>query len=172
MPQTVTARATIVANTTKFATAAIIVNPATGSTTTAVIPASGTGSNQIFTATFSHPSGASALAGGNLLFNFSPSGVNGCWIYYDRANQTVSLANDAATLWTTGGLGLTGNLQNSRCYINLLSSSATVSGNSATLRISMAFKSLFSGTKTIYLRAVPVSGAPGPTEPKGSWISY
>lgn len=139
--------------------------------TTAISPSAGSGSNQVFTAMFSHPNGAAALAGGNILFNSSLTGVNACWLYHDRAANSIALANDDATVWTSARLGAPGSLSNSRCFVNLGGSSASVSGDTITLRVSLAFKSLFAGTKNTYTRLSPISGNPGPFELKGTWSS-
>src|SRR5262249_48564459 len=94
-----------------------------------VTPASGTGATQTFTFAYSDPRGYAAIQSSQILFSnpFVTSGA--CYLYFNRANNTVYLTNDGGTAWQSPvTLGQSGTLQNSQCSVNPAASSTSGSG--------------------------------------------
>src|SRR2546423_12502000 len=85
------------------------------------------------------------------LFDGSPAGANGCWVYYLAATNGLYIYNDAATA-ATGPLnpGGPGTLQNSQCSVYLYGSSVTRSGNTVTMTLAMTVTAAFSATQIVY----------------------
>ena len=65
---------------------------------TSLTPNSGTGSSQVFTAVISE-SNASNITWAQLVMNTSLSGINGCFIHYDRASNVFYLLNNTGTVF-------------------------------------------------------------------------
>ncbi len=118
-----------------------------------VFPSSGSGLSQPFTWTVSSPSGYSNLSDVFALFNTSVSGVNACYIRYNRASNLLYLADNSGTNWLGGFVPLSsGSTGNSYCSIYGTGSSVSTSGNQLSLTVNVAFQSSsFSGTKSSYL---------------------
>src|SRR5439155_21899879 len=118
--------------------------------TVSVTPSSGAGSTQTFAFVFSDPAGYTAILSAQILFSnpFVTSGS--CYLFFNRANNTVYLTNDAGTAWQGPvTLGQTATLQNSQCALNPAASSATGSGTNLTLNLALTFQPSFAGTKNI-----------------------
>jgi hypothetical protein len=82
----------------------------------------------------------------------------------------VWLANDTGN-WPAGlTLGATGTLQNSQCALNVGASSATLSGNTYTLKLVIAFQAAFTGIKNIYSLATSLSGLSSAWQTVGTWM--
>src|SRR5205085_8957051 len=89
-----------------------------------VVPFNGAGSPQVFNMIYQGLN----LTTMSLFFNAavnpqptsSPSSMaNACWIFYDRASDTLSLANDAGSGFLTGfHPGAGGSVANSQCTIS------------------------------------------------------
>ena len=116
-------------------------------------PASGTGNSVSYTAVYSHPAGATALANVELLMNTSASTSYGCGVTYNIAANQFTLANDVASSGSTTVLPGGGSAQNDQCTLNGTGSSASLSGTTLTLTVSLAFGNGFAGNKTVYLSA-------------------
>src|SRR5205807_999571 len=103
-----------------------------------------------------------------VLFGASASTSGACVVSYDRARNALSLLSDTGqatgTTITPGG----GTLQNSQCVVNGAGSSATLSGLTLSLNVSVTFTAAFSGTKNVYMQAASPF-ASTPWQPKGSW---
>lgn len=133
---------------------------ANGPTSDSVTPASGTGSNQVFTAVYSDSAGAAALTNLQFMVNSSFSGIPRCWVMATPAG--IFLANDAANAWTGPG---TTTLSNSQCSLDAAGSSLVRSGNTATVTLSLSFTAAFAGLKTVYMLAGESASAANWTAP-------
>ncbi len=127
--------------------------PATTPAVTSVSPASGSGSTVNFTATFADSGGGATLTTAALLVNTSASTGFGCYVNYNAALNLFSLYNDAGTavLATVAPGG--GSIQNDQCALSGAASSATVSGTSLSVVISLTFQPTFAGGMSVYLQA-------------------
>ncbi len=130
-------------------------------------PSSGSGYTQWFQLVYSNSTGGANLGGGGVLFNSSPSGAGGCWVYYAQAKNTLSLANDAGTAWTSIHAGGSGTLANSQCTVN--GGSAAVFGNYVQVSLLLTFNGSFAGSRNAYLYAVSQSGSASAYQRMGTW---
>jgi hypothetical protein len=153
---------------------AVAMYGAAGGTPSAVsvVPASGSGSGQIFALQYGDTAGATDLASAWVWF--TPSLISGtgssCLLQYGQATNTLFLMNDAGSAWLSAGLGAGGTLQNSQCSVALGgSATAVASGNSLTLTLPVTFTSGFAGTKTTYLYAATASGTITSWQARGNW---
>jgi glucose/arabinose dehydrogenase len=140
-------------------------------TADSVTPNAGSGSSQSFAFQFSDTAGAMDLQQGWIWINasFASTLANTCLAYYTRATNTVSLIDDAGTMWMTATLGSGGTLQNSQCAIALGSSTTVLSGNALTLTLALTFKPAFSGAKNIFTYAQNGSGINSGWQTRGTW---
>jgi hypothetical protein len=121
-------------------------------TANSVTPASGSGSSQTFTYSFSDPNGFADIVAAEMLIHATLSASNSCFMHYDRASNHLFLVNDSG-VGSTGPvtLGVVGTLQNSQCIVNAGASSVTPSGNNLTVNVALTFKPAFSGVKTNFM---------------------
>jgi hypothetical protein len=133
----------------------------------AVLPGSGSGSNQTFALQYTDSRGAANLLATWVWFN---GGTGICLAYYERPSNTLYLINDTNTAWTGRTLSSGGTLQNSSCTIAVGSSSVQVSGQILTLNLAVTFKPAFRGTKTIQMFANGGGGLTSGWQNRGSWI--
>jgi hypothetical protein len=126
---------------------------------TSLTPSSGSGSAQIFTAVFSHPSGYSAVTASH--FVIENSGVTAglwdagtCHPNFDANHNTMQLWNDAGNGWTVSITpGTNATTANSQCILNAIGSSTSGSGNYLTVVFSITFQNTFAGPKTLNTEA-------------------
>jgi len=145
------------------------VTPPSPPAAVSVTPNSGTGSSQVFAATFSDPAGASDILAARVLFNTSlASGVESCFVYYTAAGQTLYLLSDTGALQSGIPIGTPGTLSNSQCSVNAGSSSLVASGTTLTLNLAITFAPAFVGAKNIFLEAQNAT-ALGPWGQLGTW---
>jgi hypothetical protein len=142
--------------------------PPQGPAVGTVSPASGTGNVVTFTATFNHPAGAAALTNVGVLVNSSASTSFGCFISYIPAQSQFTIANDVATSGSTPVIPGGGSAANSQCSLIGTASSASLSGTTLTMTISLTFANGFAGNKTVYLWAQDASVNTGWVS-KGTW---
>ena len=117
-----------------------------------VTPAAGSGDSQAFSFAFYDPNGASSISSASMIVGTTASGIGSCYLYYLRSANSLYLANDAGNAWLSPVvLGQSGTLQNSQCAVDMAASSSSVSGNNLTLNLSLTFKSVYSGSKKIYM---------------------
>jgi hypothetical protein len=101
--------------------------------------------------------------------NSTLNGANACYVFYNRAGNSVSLLNDAATAWLGPvALGSSASVHNSACVISGAGSSAAGSGNTLTLNLNMSFYHAFTGTKNIYMYAQDNAGAVSGWQARGT----
>jgi hypothetical protein len=113
-----------------------------------VTPSSGSGPSQTFNFAYSHPNGFAAITSASLIINNSLSANLACYIYYNRASNSLWMG------WEGGGwagpliLGQGGTLQGKQCTVNGAGSSAS---GAATISCSvwqlLSIRS-FKGTRT------------------------
>ncbi len=118
-----------------------------------VSPSTGNGNTVTFTATYSHPAGASALTSVSLLVNTTASTNFGCYISYNPSTNLFTIANDVASTGGTTVIPGGGSALNDYCSLIGTGSSATVSGTALTMTISLVFQNGFAGAKSVYLYA-------------------
>ena len=117
-----------------------------------VTPAAGSGSSQAFSFAFYDPNGAATIASASMIVGTTASGIGSCYLYYLRSANSLYLANDAASAWLPPVvMGQSAILQNSQCAVDMAASSSSASGNNLTLTLSLTFKSVYSGSKKIYM---------------------
>jgi len=140
---------------------------AQSSTPVSVSPASGSGSEQAFVATYTDPNGVTDVQSVSLyIMNGvapgSDSGwsANECILNYTISSGVIQLAQDAggAFLSTTATAGTAQTVSNSQCTVLAILSSSTISGNSVTVNFFVTFTAAFSGAKQLYLSAEDQEG--------------
>jgi hypothetical protein len=126
-----------------------------------VSPSSASGSEQMFTATYSDVSAGiqEVILGFNSLAN-SIAGPNQCQVRYDVATGNIWLMPDAATSWGTSSVkvGSSSTLSNSQCAVLAAASSASLSGSTLTVNVFVTFTPAYAGTKQIALQGQDVNG--------------
>lgn len=133
-----------------------------------VTPATGYGNTATFTAQYSDPGGASSLTTVAILLNSAASLNYACYVTYTPSTGLFTLLNDVAS---TGGTTATpggATVQNDQCTLNGAASSVTLSGNSLSITVALAFLPGFAGNQTAYLYAAD-SGANTGWVAKGVW---
>jgi hypothetical protein len=136
-----------------------------------LVPASGSGASQTFSAPFTNPGGASAFTSAYLLINFGFDARSGCYVQYLPSSNGLYLLNDTATAWTgpiTPGTGAT--LQNNQCTLNGIGSSVASVGNALTLNAALTFKPAFADNKIVYLFAYTATANTG-FQTAGTWTA-
>lgn len=124
----------------------------------AVSPASGSGTGQLFTVSYSNAAGAGGLATLRLLINDRQSAAGGCYLSVDVATRAATLADDQGGGGSAVTLGAPGLAQNSQCAVRGASSGLTLSGTTATLTLDIVFASGFTGTKSIWANQTGLDG--------------
>jgi hypothetical protein len=125
--------------------------PAASIAPTGVTPASGTGSSQTFTISYSDTQGYAVIHSSLIIVNGSLSIPNGCYLYFSPSAKTLYLNNDAGTSWQGPiSIGQSGTLSNSQCTVNAAGSSTSGSGNILTLNLALTFLASFAGAKGVY----------------------
>lgn len=153
-----------------------------------VSPSSGGSSggiSQNFTFVVSDTDGASDIAGLAILF-FNPAAPSGfadqkaCWMFYNHANNTLSI-NSQSNGWSesgpVGGAGSGGpTLYGQLCSVQTPPATATSAGNNLTLTIPVTFQvnlGTWVGnqpvTMPIYMRAVSTARLDTGYQQKGTW---
>lgn len=120
-------------------------------TVVSVVPSSGAGSRQTFTATLSDPDGQADVAGGYFLLNSSFSWPNGCQIAmdrYDGIQVMLYLLEDNGSTWSGPISPGSGSLSNSQCTLYGATSSVSPgSGNQVQVNMDLGFSSTFCRSK-------------------------
>jgi hypothetical protein len=133
-------------------------------------PSAGSGASQTFTVTFSDATGHHDIHSVRVLFNEYVQGANACYIYYTKADNKLYLHNDAANqLLPPLTPGTPGTVQNSQCSIDGAGSSASATGTTLALTISISFAPEFFGTKTLLGLAQDVGGLASNWQSLGVW---
>ena len=92
-------------------------------------PNNGAGASQALTVIVSDGNGGADVSYAYLIVNTGLSAANGCFLEFNRAANTIRLANGAGSAWlSTLTPGVGGSLSNSQCARQLLGSSGSVGG--------------------------------------------
>jgi hypothetical protein len=134
-----------------------------------VTPSAAAGNRQTFALSYADADGYSDLAAVEVLVNTELNGSNGCWVRFEQASGTLSLADDAGASWSAIAIGSAGSLQNSQCTIYAGSSAANGSAETLTLTVDIGFDRAFFGTKTIFMRAWDRSGTASDFSAQGTF---
>jgi hypothetical protein len=125
-----------------------------------VSPATGSGSTQSFTFTFTDPNGYSDLQVLDVLVNNYLDGIGACYLAFVPQSSTsgyLYLVDDAGDGGYVAGTPLLfpsgSTLHNSQCSIIGSSSSMAASGDTLTLTLDIAFAPGFAGNKIVYMAA-------------------
>jgi len=134
-------------------------------------PSSGIANPQSFTFTYSDGNGWTDLASVYVLFNSTvASTVNGCYMYYLPAVNTLYLrGDDGVSNVAALTPGASGTGSNSQCSVAAGGMSVTHSGNNLMLTVPITFTSTFTGLKHAYLRAIDNSSSVTPWVSSGTW---
>ena len=140
----------------------LVVNAVTGPSVVSMSPNPGIQTTQIFTFTFTDPSGGASITSAGVLAGTSQSTVAACYVQYTASTQTVSLQNDAGTGWAGSAvLGTSGELSNSQCLLDTGASQASVSGNTLTLTLVLTPVVPVIGTQNVYATVSDSSSSSG-----------
>ncbi len=140
-------------------------------TVTGVVPASGTGTSQVFSFQFSDGNGFADLA--TVYGQISPSlnKAPSCSYWYTRSSNALFLINDAGNNATGPFLvGTAGIASNGQCSIDLGASTTSTSGNTMVVSLAVTFKPGYSGQKFVYGYASDNPGKVSGWQTIGSWF--
>jgi hypothetical protein len=137
-------------------------------TNVGVTPSSGSGLTQTFAVQFSDVNGAADISTVSVLFSATASTTAACSITYNQAANTLSLLTDTGAAPAGTITPGSGSQQNSQCILTGAGSSVSLSGNTLTLNLSIAFQTAFSGSKNVYLQATDPVGA-NSWQQMGTW---
>ena len=112
-----------------------------------ISPYNGTGATQSFYITAYDFYG---YANTQLIYLRFGNWAGGCVVAWIPNSNQVGLLNDAGTAWTYATLGGSGTLENSKCQINVSSTSKSVGGNYTTGYVTATFKPAFAGPQAMY----------------------
>jgi len=144
--------------------------PSTILSADAVTPNSGSGSAAAFAAQFTDQNGVSDFGFVYLRFATSATGAtNVCMVRYEPATGKMSLRDDAGNWLAAQTFVQGGTQQNSQCSIAFPTSSASASGPSLTLTVSVTFKPAYAGAKNIYSYAGSLDGSFTDWQLRGTW---
>ncbi|PWU05637.1 MAG: hypothetical protein C5B51_14045, partial [Terriglobia bacterium] len=147
-----------------------IIPNSTAPTVVSTVPASGSGSSQTFALTAADPYGAAVIGTISFLVNTGINGANACWILFNRAANTLQLANDGGTGFSAPvGVGSAASLSNSQCTLNAAMASVATAGNNVTVNVPLSFAFAFGGTKSTFLIAFDTGGLSSGWQAAGSW---
>ena len=126
-------------------------------TSDSVSPSSGSGASQTFSYVFSDLNGYGDMTSIQIVANETLSAGGSCYLYYVPAANQLYLRNDASSAWLgPQTVGVAGMLLNTKCGVDLGTSSAVGSGNSLTLELAMTFNT--SGNKNQWMLAIDTAG--------------
>jgi uncharacterized repeat protein (TIGR01451 family) len=141
-------------------------------TADSVTPNAASGPNQTFVLTYSAHNGRGYTDLNTTFARFYGlnSNANGCEVKYYLPLNLIFLANDAGTTFE-GGLkaGTAGTLANSQCTVNLAGSSASGSGQTLTVTLSVSAKAAFTGSMPIYMAAIDSEDTKSGWQLRGTW---
>lgn len=124
---------------------------AVGPSVVSVAPNSGSGRVQTFFLQFADANGARDIVSAQINFNDTQGTTDACYLSYNRATNTISLADDAGALQAGMIIGNAGTSKNEQCEVNAGASSVSISGDTLTLSLALSFYMPFDGAKNIYM---------------------
>jgi hypothetical protein len=122
------------------------------------LPANGSGGGALFEVSYWDDDGSTDIETVTVLINSSHQAAGGCLIVADRRYGYFHLASDSGGAWSSAAAGQSATLQNSQCVLKVASSTFVYSGVTLRVRLNVAFKAAFLGSKTIWSHAVDQSG--------------
>jgi hypothetical protein len=136
---------------------------------TSVTPINGSGSPQTFTVVYTDPAGSADLSNAYLEFSSSLTESGACFTVYVVGTNEMYLMNETDS-GVSGVImpGKGGSVSNSLCSISDAGPS-TPSGNTLTVRVSIAFSAQFIGTKNVYGLAAGFNGKMSGYQLMGTW---
>jgi hypothetical protein len=140
-----------------------------GPSIVSVAPSAGSGSRQIFQATFSDPDGWDDIQNAEVDLVDIGTSVS-CRLYYNAIGAQIGLLNEAGTASSgTVTPGVVTSAENALCILYGAGSAAAGSGKSLTIQFSVSFKTPFGGLKDIKLTASDRSNLSPGLQKMGSW---
>ncbi|HZS57271.1 MAG TPA: fibronectin type III domain-containing protein [Bryobacteraceae bacterium] len=140
--------------------------PATVDNSITATPSAGSGITQTFA--FSYTS--TSQAQDHVFFSNSLTGNGSCYLIYDQPSNTLEIANDQGdAVSQSAALGSSGVLSNSQCSVPAGSASASISGNTVNLRVTITFNASFAGAHNIYANIANASYVEGTWQQIGTW---
>jgi hypothetical protein len=132
---------------------------------------SGSGSARTFTFSASAAAGSAGISAIEALINSALGAAGSCFIRYDAAAETLQLADDRGTGWSSPVVvGSAGTMANSQCTVRADGSSALSIDDTLTAAINITFDASFAGVKTIYGLAEDAGGDSSNWQSLGTWI--
>jgi hypothetical protein len=126
---------------------------------------------QSFTLVYTDAKGASDLTSAQVIMAATQAMAGSCYVWVNPVNETIWLANDADTGWSSPyTLGSGGTTQNSQCGVNVSASAGVASGNTYTLTLAMTFQAGYAGSKNVYGYATASGGANSGWQTLGTWL--
>ena len=116
-------------------------------------PASGSGTQAVFSIQASDSWGATDVSTISILFNNTASVAGGCAVTFNWAQNALALLTDAGAAPGSTITPGSGTQQNSQCTLNGSASSVTIAGLAMTLNVSISFQPAFAGTQNVYAEA-------------------
>jgi hypothetical protein len=157
-------RMTSAANLYEVAPITVTVGPPPTVNAISVTPNTGSGTAQTFTLAYSDSAGVTSdLTQAQVRFTNNAAGTT-CVIHYRATTATVRMQDDGGA-WSPFVPFGNGTLANSRCSLNLVTSSATPSGTDLAMALDLTFLSAFAGPTTIAMRAGSRAG------PNTGWVT-
>ena len=141
-----------------------------GTTVMSIAPASGSGSRQVFTASYAPADGAASIATARVMVNHHPDGRRSCYVYYDRLSKSFLLVNDSGNGSKRIALGAAGHLENGQCDLDGGASSIAETEHQLTVRIAIAFKPGLKGKMNLYVYSDDNTGASTGLKKAGAWV--
>ena len=125
-----------------------------------VSPTAGSATTQTFTFKYFEANGATDIRWTEMAVATALTSVGTCYLHYDRAANTIQLANDAGSDWVgTKTLAAAGTLQNSQCTVDAGASSASNTSGTLTVNLNLTFRAIFGGSKNVFMQALDLAGA-------------
>ncbi len=120
-------------------------------TINSVTPNAGSGSSNLFRVQLSDPDGGGDLDRLQLIIQNGFNPTNSCYVYYAALSGLIYLASDnPAVFLGPVMIGQPATLQNSQCMLRVGTSGVLYAGNSMEVDLDIAFKTPFTGAKTVY----------------------
>ncbi len=135
-----------------------------------VSPSFGSAASQTFSFKYSDANGAADMRWTEMALAVALTSAGTCYLHYDRAANTIQLANDAGSDWIgTKTLAVAGILQNSQCTVDAGASSASTTAGTLTVNLNLSFRAVFGGAKNVFMQALDLAGVPAGWSQKGTF---
>jgi uncharacterized protein (TIGR03437 family) len=171
----ITITSTGAANSPQTVPVTLVVSPAsTGSaklpSIDSIQPFVGSAPSQVFTASYSHPDGATSLAKVNAQFGDGNVFVNSCELEYDVPNARFRLLADNGVSWLGPvAAGSLTTIENSQCRLIASNSYAQMSGTQLNVRYDVTFKTATTNKLSLLLLATDNRGSTTNWTCLGAW---